>query len=1216
MEFSREQQAAIAAQNRELLVSAAAGSGKTAVLIEKIYTMLKSEGLQVDRMLVVTFTRAAAAEMRERLKRRMAGDPSPALRKQRQRLELAQISTLHSFCHTLVTEFFQAADVDPLSAIADTTVASNLYQEALDAAMDALYDRAAAGDEPARQLTAKFEDKQIVSMITELYPFLMTLAEPFAWLTQHAAKAYTLSDLETGPMAETLLQDCRVLLDGARELAGELDSLAAHPVCPEKYIPSIAMDCAAVQELLSALPQGLQAVVRAAQRFHLERMPGLRNLDDEEKEINLEYKRLRDGLKALASKVGSLLSQEPERIIARLNAMQPVLQGLHDLSVSLHDHYMRRKKQRSLLDPNDLEHMALQILRHPDIRQTVAARYDAVFVDEYQDISGVQEALMRSIKRSPTDKQGEPEAAQRFFYVGDVKQSIYRFRQADPTLFMDKEKRFASDEGAAQRRIDLNQNFRSRGRVLSAVNRVFERIMRPDVTEIAYDDRARLYPGVKTEDDPPVQLHLFTTPLNSADRTRVQAAAIGREIEKLVGQPFFDRKENKQRTLRYRDIAILAPQMKGVDEVVTRALQALRIPVYAEGSGAGLQSEEITQVLCHLRLMDNIRDDLSLLACLRSPAIGLSDQEMADVRVRCPRGSYLDALRSVAEGTDALAARCNAALASLQHERFLMRSMPLAEYLWSFLTRSGLYAFYGCQPYGKLRQANLRLLCEKAVAFQTHSAGDLQQFLQSVVSVTAARESISPTVIGPKEDVVRIMSIHKSKGLEFPVVFLMGLESPMQRRGSGGLAMHPKLGVALPYVDEIRRVKGDTLLSSAIGLRKQAENLAERARVLYVGMTRARDQLILTGCMETPRFSAAPPSAYAVANAKHMLEWVTLCSDPDRDAHILNPSDSSTLSTSFPHKTGCFTVVSHNSAEEAVDFIRILHPESDRETLEKQQAALAALTEDARKLAQKHPADPDADDPLLPHLVLSNQPFKVGATAYARARHSSAPEIPALHAAGEDDPAELETVERKRLPLTLARPRQIADLPALPAFLHETTTQQPGIRRGVATHKALSLLNYAALRSCDTPAALRDTIQSQLGGMLGRRIFTQADFDLINIESLAAFFESELGRGALHAATVKREWGFVLTLPEEDGMLVQGVIDLCYLHEGQWVLVDYKTDTVRTAKDLWPLYQAQLDLYHRALETLTPYPVYSVTLYSLSLGEGTTQYFGAAPDQA
>ena len=269
-------------------------------------------------------------------------------------------------------------------------------------------------------------------------------------------------------------------------------------------------------------------------------------------------------------------------------------------------------------------------------------------------------------KQIVSDEQAE----QRFFYVGDVKQSIYRFRQADPTLFMEKEAAFSDDAAAPRRRIDLNRNYRSRSAVITAVNRVFERIMRRDVTEIAYDSRARLYAGQETEGDPPLRLHIFTTPLKAADRVRVQAAAIGQEIVKRVGQPYFDRKENRHRTLRYRDIAVLAPRMKGVDEVITRALQALHIPAYAEGSGAGLQSDEIAQVLCHLKLMDNIQDDLSLLAALRSPAIGMEDAELAEVRIRHNTGSYLEALRETAAGSDALARRCAGALQTIEHERF------------------------------------------------------------------------------------------------------------------------------------------------------------------------------------------------------------------------------------------------------------------------------------------------------------------------------------------------------------------------------------------------------------------------------------------------------------------------------------------------------------------------------------------------------------------
>ncbi len=1217
MQFSPEQQSAIDAGNRELLVSAAAGSGKTAVLIEKIYTMIERDGISIDRMLVVTFTRAAAAEMRERLKQRMVGDADIHIRRQRERLELAHISTLHSFCHSLVQEYFQIVDVDPLSAVADATVASNLLQEATDEAMEQLYVQAAAGDAAAAALTAKFEDKRIVAMLGELYPFIMTLADPFGWLSALAAYRYTLTDLQSGAMAETLLADCRVLLDGAQALAGELQTLAEHPLCPEKYLPAMRADRAAVDELLRQLPHGLQATVAAAQRFALDRMPVVRGLDDEEKEINLRYKDIREGLKKLAGQVGALLSQPPDVIIARLNAMQPALLGLGSVCAELHRRYMDKKKQRSVLDPNDLEHMALAILRHPEIRQAVAARFDAVFVDEYQDISGVQEALLNAVKQDVSretppdtpDRETFNNIPQRFFYVGDVKQSIYRFRQADPTLFMQKEETFSDAADAPQRRIDLNRNYRSRGAVLDGVNRVFGQIMRRDVTEICYDRRARLYPGQETQNDPPVQLHLFTTPLNAADRTRVQAAALAREIRARVGQPFLDRKENRMRTLRYRDIAILAPRMKGVDDVLVRVLGTANIPVYAEGSGAGLQSDEIAQVLCHLRLMDNIHDDLSLLACLRSPAIGLTDAELAEIRIRTPKGSYLDAVRAAAQGADALSARCADALRSLKHERFLLRSLPLSEYLWKWLSRSGLYAFYGCQPYGRLRQANLRLLCEKAVEFQARGGGDLHQFLQTVVSVTAARESVSPTVLSPREDVVRVMSIHKSKGLEFPVVFLMGLEAGFAHSGGSDLGLHQQLGVALPYIDEVRRVKGGTLLASAVTMRRKAENLAERARVLYVGMTRARDELILMGYLPAPQFSTARPTAYTVANAKHMLDWLVSCVDPDLDSLALTDPGLSTYSTPFPHKTGGFRVVSHNSVEESEDLLSFAKPQTDRESLDRQRGRLEQLTEEARALSPSLPPNPDPQtDPLAPCIPRDHHPFKVGVTALVRSRQQFKKEAPALYDTDTEDAAELETEHSKRLPLPLTRPRQIADLPALPAFMRGTDTGSAGVQRGVATHKALCLLAYAPLRKLvDHPQEMRLEIREQLQAFLRRRLFTEDTFHLIDIGSLAAFFASPWGREALAADTVKREWSFVLRLPEENGLLVQGVIDLCYLRDGQWELVDYKTDRVQTADALWALYGAQAALYRRALEDITSVPVRGITLYSLSLDAGATR---------
>jgi hypothetical protein len=300
--------------------------------------------------------------------------------------------------------------------------------------------------------------------------------------------------------------------------------------------------------------------------------------------------------------------------------------------------------------------------------------------------------------------------------------------------------------------------------------------------------------------------------------------------------------------------------------------------------------------------------------------------------------------------------------------------------------------------------------------------------------------------------------------------------------------------------------------------------------------------------MEVPRFSQARPSAYAIANARHMLEWLALSTDSAKDTHVLAGGDSIAISTSFPHKTGGFCVVSHNSADEIADLIRILQPQTGHETLEKQRVRLSTLTEDPQLLAQSLPVDTDAADPLLPELPRSRRPFKVGVTALVRARHAQQAEAPALADPDEDDPGEMETARQKRLPLPLTRPRQIADLPALPAFMREAAGGPRGILRGVAAHKALCLLRYEPLRACSGTQELRQEILMQLRGFQKIRLFTEEELRLLDDHALATFFESEWGRDALHARIVKRELGFVLALPEEDGMLVQGVIDLCYLN--------------------------------------------------------------------
>lgn len=1290
MPFTQAQEAAIHARNRELLVSAAAGSGKTRVLIERIFSMLQDDGLSMDRMLIVTFTHAAAAEMRERLQARIADAAllDRRMRRQLELLETAQISTLHSFCQKLVREYFQEVDIDPQAMLGDETINANLRSLAKSDAMDWLYEQAAAGEAEPMALTAKFEDKQIDKMIDELYPFLMALPDPFGWLTGRADKRYTEQDLLQGELADTLLGDCRLLLSGMAELAAESERLAAAPLMHEKYLLTIRSDRQAVDALVASAIEGLPDLIAGARCFSLERLPAVRGLEGDEAALRDRYKENRERIKKLAAAVAAHLPEEPAIAIDRMNAMQPALMGLSRLMEEMDARYATLKREHTLMNFNDLERKALRILKNPAIREEVSLRYDGVFVDEYQDISGVQEAILNALKRNvPRETSNTPQC---YFYVGDVKQSIYRFRQADPTLFMGKARTFSADENAECRRISLNANFRSRETVLAGVNRVFQRVMRSDVTEIDYDDEARLYPGQPSMNDPPTSLHLFTQGAKAGEKAKLQAYAIGREIRRRVGEPVLDREGNVTETLHYRDIAILGPKMKDVANVLERTLGELGIPVYCEDRGSGMASEEIAQAINHLRLMDNIADDLALLTSLRSPAIGMDERELAAVRLRYPQGSYLEAVRAVSAEGDLLAKRCADALHTLERERFLLCETPLDEYLWGWLNRSGMYAFYGCQSSGKLRQANLRMLCEKAGEHVKRRGGELKDFLNSVEAQTGVRDSASPTVLSPWEDVVRVMTIHKSKGLEFPVVFVMGLEESFSARRGSSLAMHPRLGVALPYVNELARTTGDTLLKAAIDLRQQAEEKAERARLLYVAMTRARDELILLGCGNQLAPEDAPDgfpqnrghSAYAVFSANNMLGWVCGCAD-DTDAVEVWDAEAvsnnamrttatetlfSTQSTFNPQKTAGWRLVFHTAEEELKAALRYARGKKEASELALRRARLQAIAEDARALAARQAreagesvaavsrteqsgavrattADPQpihhnttassqylldtpdvlmdaawasaanpppeavnaALDPLAPPLRFAHHPFKVGVTALVRAENELYRASVALVDADEGDPAAVESIDQKRLPLPLARPRLMNDLPTLPAFLR-APAEETGLRRGVATHKALSLLRYENLRGVlDNPLALRVEIANGLDALGARRLLEGEERRLTDAETIARFFESPVGRQALAADTAHREWSFNLRLTERDGLIAQGVIDLCYLRDGQWSLVDYKTDRVANADDLWELYGTQIALYRRALVEGTGIPVRDATLFSLSLGVGATR---------
>ena len=1247
--FTREQRQAIDADNRELLISAAAGSGKTAVLVERILRLIEEKHIDVNRMLVVTYTRAAAAELRERLELRLqtAARQNPAMARQLDLLTGAQISTIHSYCQKVVREHFRHCGVDPQFAMADERTTSTLYQGSMNDVLDAAYE-AAKTDPDLKALLTVLPEKNLVTVMDLLYPFLLTRPQPLQWMKQQAAMEWTADTVQNHPMCETLLNECALLIDNAFLGWKQGKALLQNPAFPEKFQQTISADFLTLTELQNSVTNGLESLSTQVASTKFTTLVRVKPETNDAAQLAQQFKGIREDYKGCLKELKKILPAKMSTALSDMQKMQPAIRGLSWLMEALHEDFRSRKLERAVLDFGDLEHMTLEVLAEPELSQLESSRFDAVFVDEYQDVSAIQEAILNGLKRL--------DGSQYYFYVGDVKQSIYRFRQAEPTLFLSKLASFSDYENADQRRIILNRNFRSRETVLDSVNRVFAHVMDKRVTEIDYDDSAKLYPGRPSKGDPRTELHLISG-VPKREQIIRQAQLIARDIQKTVGEPTVDAEGNPGAPLHYRDIVILLPVVKGVADKVEAELVKAGIPVYVDAAMNAMGSEEVQQISQHLLLLDNLRNDLALISELRSPLFDMSERELTEIRLHLPdaESSYLDALVACAsqQEDEALRKRCQMVLDTLEEERFLYRSMPVEEYLWDFLMRSGLYAHYGCQPGGKLRQANLRMLCHKAGEYALAHTEGLSGFL---TTLHQGGDSTSPTVVNPWEDVVRIMTIHKSKGLEFPTVYLLGLEDAIVKRTmTRSISLHPQLGLSLMYMNKNARTKRSTLLQNVIDMRVKAEARAEKARVLYVAMTRPKNRLVMVACSDkTPEDAQALVDTCAmggqlslVRSAKQLSEWVLQAVEQEElteaqtrspeavqnDAYIKEETHShsmeqhreneaaqgfsmqgeasasspetaavqltmdefstndmwnvhkctlsSTVSSSFPQKSGVWKVVFHNGQDISTDS-------------HQQENVNAVSGVNEISFDQILPTVSNVADPLTPIRPMNPMPLKVGVTALCRAIQESEPIDP------EED-----TPERKRYPLLTRQPRLLSSLPEKPEFLLPRQ-EDAALQRGVCTHLLLSTISIEGARRSLTEGNVIDFLEAHREYLRLSGRFTIQEASVADVSMAANFLRSEEGRNMLHSKEIRREWPFNLRITQPIKTMVQGVIDLCYLEEDEWVLIDFKTDYVTSKQQLWDRYQLQLDFYRQALEKATGRKVRRWGLYSLRLGELVT----------
>ncbi len=1168
LNFTPTQRLAITSRGGTVLVSAAAGSGKTRVLTERLMAYLTDEEApaDLDRFLIITYTKAAAGELRARildsLAARIAADPeNRRLRRQSALCARAQIGTIHSFCADVLRENCAAAGLSPDFAVADAERAESLKRLALEKLLEHAY-ASIDTDDAFRLLVdtagAGRDDARLAALILQLYDKMQSHARPERWAQTQIDRLRLegVTDAGRTVWGEELLRDARARAEYWARALDDLLREMARPGCEwlmNAYGESVAETAAGLRGVAAAARRGWDETARAVEAVAFPRVKPIRNAPDAAKKEAATLRR--DRCKKAVEALKKQFSEPSEPLLADLRATAPAMERLLRLTLDFDARYAAEKRRRALVDFADLEHMSARLLTDDAGGQTplaraISARYTEIMVDEYQDVSEVQDLLFHAVSRD----------GQNLFFVGDVKQSIYRFRLADPTIFLDKYRRFAPAEtaGAGEaRRILLQENFRSRGAVLDAVNHVFENIMSTDLGELDYDADARLRCGLPEAAGGALpELRLLALPDgddgSAPEKAALEADYVARRIHALIdgGAQVLD--NGAPRRADWGDIVILLRSANTVGPVYRRVLTARGIPVDSEQGGGFYELPEISVMLSLLAVIDNPHQDVPLIAVLRSPLFGFTADDLAAVRACDREHDFYDALTAAAETMP----QCRAFLDTLADYRRLAPDVELCTLLWHICGDRSLLALCCAMPDGDARRRGLLQLFDLAQEFEAAGYRGLHRFVTWLRH--QADEGREPAVSGGARRAVRIMSIHKSKGLEFPIVFLCDLSRAFNKTDTRSTVLvHPQLGLGPKRTDPARGIEFPTFARSAVAARLERELLSEEMRLLYVAMTRAKERLILTGTFSDPEKTiaqlaaglTAPIAPEVLRGAGSPMLWVL------QAALIATPSpvfDVQTVPLSAPDEA---------------------KPEEAESALDAPVEADAVLVQTLRdNLAFSYP-----------HAAAEALPSKVTAT-----------ELKRLDAPDEaSDGAAL-----------VRRPWRAFRKPDFAARERALTAAE----RGTATHRILQYLRFAD--AADEAAIARQIRQLAAAGYLSDR-----EARAVQVASIRSLMRSPLGArlvAAEAAGTLRREFRFSLLYPAaalfpdapDEQVLLQGVVDCWFEEGGALTIVDYKTDRVgpdavaaRTA-----YYASQLRAYAAAMARITGRPVRNCLLFFLHNG--------------
>ncbi|WP_438346884.1 helicase-exonuclease AddAB subunit AddA [Paenibacillus sp. FA6] len=1280
--WSDDQWKAISLSGDHILVAAAAGSGKTAVLVERIIRkiMNEEEGFSVDRLLVATFTKAAAAEMRQRIRealdKELEKEPDNGhLRRQLALLGRASITTLHSFCLEVIRRYYQWIPLDPGFRILNVNEAELLRQEILEQLFEEKYGEAEDGGvflRLADWFSGERSDDALYLLVQKLYDFSRSHSWPDAWLRQMASN-FSISDsseLDDSPWVHSIVKDAKLSIAGAAGLLQQAISLAMLPGGPAPYVDNLRDDLEMVESLRECLEDfPWNALYDAFQTISFGKLKSCRK-DETDPDLQDRVKELRDNVKKILNELkNSLFGRSAEAFLSELHEVAPVMEELSEVVILFGQRYQAEKKLRGLVDFSDLEHYCLQILRHPDssmdqlLPSDAAIEYkshfDEVLLDEYQDTNSVQEDIVRLISRDTPGNR---------FMVGDVKQSIYRFRLADPGLFLDKYGRYGVDENEGTV-IDLARNFRSRRQVLDATNVLFRQIMNESVAEITYNERAELVYGASfPSSSDGVEESSYTPELLLIDRgnggrsgedeaseneensllqegewvemetAQLEARAIAGKIKEMTGEtgePLFiyDKELKMMRPVVHGDMVILLRSAYIWGPLIMEELRQQGISADGEQNQGYFQATEVEIMLSLLQVVDNPLQDIPLASVLRSPIVGLTEEELAEVRL-CATGSFYEAMIAAAEldsdegASSNLRVKLREFLLKMEVWRNEARRGSLGDLIWHIYRETGYMDWVGGLPGGGHRQNNLTALYDRAVQYeQTTASRGLFRFLTFIARLRDHGSDLgSPGGSDKQDNAVRIMTIHKSKGLEFPVVFLAGIAKTFNQQDlSSPFLMHKDLGFGPKFVDQEMRVSYPTLPNLAIRRRSQQELLAEEMRVLYVGLTRPKEKLILVGTakdltkkvLSWTQVQGHQPYMlpdYVLSRSRSYLDWIGPALIRHPDAELLRQIGGATEppapALNDDPSVWSITVLSADELSQDV----MLGVDGEKEISQdrklklqamlKREPILLSAIEDIDVLSTAGSAGIESKlEWQYPYAIASTLSAKTSVTEMKKIL--SMQELPSLDWMEEKKIQQDSTLQLRR-----------------PKFM-EKKSMSP-TERGTVYH---TLMQHIPLHAGEVDSAV---VEETLRRLTELQIVTKEQAEMITPGEVAAMFQSDIGTRLLAANWVEREMPFSYALSaaeahqglniikrlsepdeqessvtarqlENETVLIQGVVDCIFSDNGKLILVDYKTDRVLEqrggVKPLVEQYRFQLELYAKALEDIMGEPISEMWLY-------------------